>query len=401
MAEYTRDELSSEITSSASGSFASADFILAVNKAVRFVVLDVDLRGSIRKSALSPNLFEDIFAYSSPSDLKGNKIIDIKPQIDRGRLDNWVLKTAEEFDRTKEDLRTDIYGDPLTTKRATHWFGENIVAVSEREMTKRLLLSRPIDDTETSISGLSSVGDWTAYGDGTNLTQDSSNYVKGSASINWDINADGGTTAGIVNSSLDSFDVSSFLTEGCIFVWAYVTDKTNLTNYKIRIGSGASAYYEITITTNNEGVSFENGWNLLRFDFVDKSTTGTPDDDGCDYVALFMTKDGAKISETDYRFDNLIMKVGDHYDVIYYSKYLWQSSAGTYLENSTDGTDLVNMDTDEVNLIELKTAEYIEKHLKNHNEAKLFKEDYMMARARYVADNQSEAMSLSQQYYSF
>jgi len=167
----------------------------------------------------------------------------------------------------------------------------------------------------------------------------------------------------------------------------------------LRIGSSSSAYYYITITTNNEGAAFYAGWNLLRFDFTDKSTTGTPDDDACDYVALYMTKDAAKVSETDYRFDNLVVKRGDHYNVYYYSKFPWQSSTGTYLENATATTDYINADTTEYRLFLLKTCQLMEEHLKNWDEADRFEGQYERAKAKYVFENPSQAICMVEQYY--
>ena len=398
MASFAQSELNTEVAATASGKFTAANFLTIANRGIRNVLSDIDIRSSIRSVALSPNLFDEVYQYTDPSDMKGNKIIDIQPQVKRGRYDMWTLVTAEEFDRKKQDLRVDRYGDSLELK-GTQWLGDNLIAFSRDDLVNKILLSRLIDDQELAIDSLDSVGDWTGFGDGSNLTADADNYVKGSASINWDINADGGTTAGIVNSSLSTFDVSVYKTNGSILVWAYVSSATNLTNYIIRIGSSASAYYSITVTTNNEGNAFYAGWNLLRFDFANKSTTGTPDDDACDYCALYMTKDSGKTSETDYRFDNLVMKLGDHYNVIYYSRYLWQSSAGTYLEDATTTTDLINCETDEYNLFIEKTSQYMEQHLKKFDKAKEHKVAYDEMKAKYIMDNPSQAMMLVQEYY--
>jgi hypothetical protein len=237
------------------------------------------------------------------------------------------------------------------------------------------------------------------FGDGTNVVVDSDDYVKGSACIKWDISAAGGTTAGIQNPALSIFDVTNFKSTGSALVWVEITSITNLTNFILRIGSDSSNYYSITVTTNSEGNSFENGWNLLRFDFANKSTTGTPVDTACKYAVLYMTKAGAKISEGGYRFDNLILKRGDHYYVIYYSKYGWQSAAGAYLENSTADTDFLNVDTEEYGLIVEKMCEVCEKSLKNFNEATVHKQAFVELASKYILDNPSEVALLIQQYH--
>lgn len=397
MPTYLHSQLSTDVTSQVSGSFSAGNFLTIANLAVKQVLQDLDLRSSKRKTALSPNLFDDVYEYSCPSTIKSDKIIDIEPQLDRGRFDYWELVSNEEFDRYKGEGRVDKYGDPINLNN-TRWSGRNFVSFARDDLVNKLLISRPIDDNELAIDRLDSVGDWTLFGDGTNLTADADNYVKGSSCINWDITDAGGTTAGIYNDSLTSFDISDYYTSGSAFVWAYITSATNLTNFILRIGSSSSAYDYITITTNNEGASFYAGWNLLRFDFVNKSTTGSPTRTACDYVALYMTKDGAKVSETDYRFDNLVLKIGEHWNVSYYCKYLWQSSGGTFLENSTATTDYLNCDTDEYNLIMFKTCELMERHLKNSVASADFRKQYQEGKAQYIFDNPSEALMIIQKY---
>lgn len=400
MPTYSRLDLNTHVAAMVSGEYDSTKFNTIANRAVRLVLAEVDLRSTIRRSALAPNLFNDVYQYSAPVDLKGDKIIDIQPQINRGRFDYWELKTPEEFDRYKEDNRVDRWGDPIEIK-SSQWLGNNIVAIDTRDFIRKILLSRPIDDDELVIDRLDDVGDWTGFGDGENLTRDTSNYVKNSASINWDINADGGTTAGIQNSSLDEFDISDYLMEGSIFVWAYISSTTGVTNFILRVGNDSSNYYSITITTNNEGTAFEAGWNLLRFDLANKTETGSVDETACTYVAIYMTKNASKTSETDYRFDNIVLKKGEHYYLRYYSKYGWQSSAGAYKENATADTDLLNVDTDEFDLIVTKCAELVERDLlRNPEGAADFREQYIAQRQRYVLDNPSQALLLTQRYYT-
>lgn len=382
MPVYTRTLLSADIATMVRNGAYATNLQTVSNNAVRQVLSDVDLRSSKRKTALTPNLFSEIYDYAAPTSLKGNKIIDIEPQINRTQFDDWQLTTGEEFDRRKQ-TGTD-----------------GLIAIVDYDMTKRIRVSLPVDDDSITVDEISTVGDWVLFGDGTNLTTDTSNCVVGSSSVNWDISSAGGTTAGIYNASLDTFDISDVLTTGSAFVWVYISSTTNLTNFILRVGSDSSNYYYITITTGNEGLAFVNGWNLLRFDFANKATTGTPDDDACDYVALYMTKDGAKISETDYRFNNLIIGNGSHYSVIYYSRYLWQSSAGTYLENSTATGDYLNCEADEYHLFLLKTAELTERDAGNFNEASTLQQEYERKLGQYKQNYPSEAITSSNLYFN-
>jgi hypothetical protein len=373
---------------------SSATLRTAINRGVRKVSL-IDLKGLKRKSALSPRLLNDVYEYSAPTDLKGQSIIDIIPQINRGRNQYWELTTQEEFDRYKQEGRFDYWGDYSDTENNER----NFVSIGNNSQTKTLLLSMSVDDNSITIDPLDSIGSWTGFGDGENLVVDNINYVKGSASINWDINASGGTTAGITNSNVPTFDVGDYKTEGYIFVWAYLSSKTNVTNFIIRVGSDSSNYYSMTATTKNDGTAFEDGWNLIRFNFSGKSTTGTPDDDACKYVSLYMTKAGAKVNETDYRFDQIIMSKGIPFNVLYYSSYPWQTSAGVWIANSTADTDYLNANSDEYDMyIESCRAE-VYRELKDFNQMTLSKNELKTLSDNYKTINPSESLTLTNKYW--
>jgi len=362
------------------------DARVTLNRAVRFVVGDIDLRSTKRKTQVSPGLFEDVFTYPWPSDAKGLAFIDLQPQINRPSDLEWELTTPEEFDRRK------VYDRGM---------GRELVAVRENDGLKKLLASLQAQNDSLAISTLDSLtaggGTWQAFGDAENVAADADNYVSGAGSIKFDISSAGGTTAGIQNTSLTSFDFSDYVDNNrSIFVWAYIASTTNLTNFILRVGSGTGAYYSITITTSHEG-TFTTGWNLLRFDFANKSTTGSPDTSAGTYVALYMTKASGKVDD-GYRFDNLIMLGGVIHDLYYYSKYGWQTSGGTYIENSTT-TDYLNADTDELELISIKAAEYAAQELRDYDDVKLFKNDYTDKKTEYILKNPSEAKLLTTIYH--
>lgn len=390
MPEYTYDEFEDEVDGMVHGKIANlTDKRKTLNRAVRFVVGDVDLRSTKRRSTVSPNLFNDIYDYSCPTDLKGTALIDISPQVSRTKDSDLRLTTEEEFDRLKTiDLM--------------------MVAFSDRDFTRKLRVSMDIDDDELVISELDSLtsggGTWAAFGDGTNLTADLDNFVKGSGSINWDISAVGGTTAGIYNEGLDASDISDYLAAGSGFVWHYITSATNITNFILRLGSSASAYHAKTVTTVNEGTAFVAGWNLLRFDLQSLSDTSSPDDESITYVALYMTKAAGKVSETDYRFDWLVLKRGKIHNVLYYSKYGWQTTGGTWIENSTATTDVLNVDTEEFELMTIKAAEFASQELTDYDDVKYFAGQYSNPagtgkRDQYVLKWPSEAKVMITTYY--
>jgi hypothetical protein len=356
-----------------------------LNRSVRDVLDDLDLRSTKRKVVAAPNLFNDVFDYTCPSDLKGSAIIDVDPQVRRTEDSDIILTTEEEFNRMSS-------------------FRKLMIAIGNDSMVRKLKISLRLDDDQLVISELDSLtlsgGTWAAFGDAENLTADLDNFIKGNGSINWDISSAGGTTAGIQNTGLDAFDIDDYTPAGSAFVWAYLTSATNVTNFILRIGQDASNYKSKTVTTVNEGTSFVSGWNLLRFDLQSMTSVGSPSDLSCDYVTIYMTKDGAKISETDYRFDWLVLKRGKIHNIHYYSKYGWQTSAGVWIENSTATTDKLNADTDEYNIILMKAATIASMELRDYDDVKMYEKSYTDKMKKYKMDNTSERKTLITEYYS-
>lgn len=358
-----------------------------MNAAVRTLFRDTDLRSAKRRATLAPNLFNGIFNYQCPSDLKGQSIIDIPGQAKRSDGE-WMLVPSEEFDR-------------LGGKKA------GLIAIDDYNASRVLKLSSAVDSKSLLISALDSTvaggGTWAAFGDGTNLAADTDDFVEQNGSLKWDISAAGGTTAGIANATLNSFDLSDYLGgTSAFFVWAKINSITDLTNYIIRFGNSASVYYSKTVTAQADGTAFVAGWNLLKFDISSLAETGSVDDTAIDYVALYMTKAAGKISETDYKFDNLVLKRGVVHYVKYYTKYGWQSSAAAYKENSTASTDLLVADTDEFELIvESAIIEAMKEIGYPEGEIRSRKQDLKDAVGAYLIKHPSEAKIIMYDYYDF
>lgn len=385
---YTRSQFKTRINAGIQGKIgmliSSED---TMNEAARQVISDVHLRSARRKATLSPNLFTDIFDFVAPSDLYMDRLISLPPQA-QTQVTEINLIPTEEFDKQKFNL-------------------DGAVSIDDFNGTRRLRVAMKVDDKGVVFSQLDSLtsggGTWVAFGDATNLTADTDNFIKGNGSINWDIDASGGTTAGIENTGLNSIDLDDEYLggNGAVFVWAYLTDATNVTNFILRIGSSNSNYYSKTITAQHDGTAFVDGWNLLRFDLTSLTETGTVDDDTVDYAAIYMTKDAAKVSETDYRFDWLAVKKGAIHEVRYYTKYAWQNTSGTYLENSSDDSDLLIADTNEFNLYLLKGRELAAEEVGEYDIAAYNREKYIAAVQLYQKENPSEAKLLTQEYHKY
>lgn len=356
-----------------------------LNEGVRSVLKDVDLRTTRRKASLTPNLFSKEYEYACPSDLKDTSIIDIPQQAAR-EDGEFTLVPSEKFAVKKS-------------------IGE--ISIDDFNGTKILLINSKVSDKNVTISELDSTtsggGTWSTIGDATSLAVDTDDYFSGIGSLIYAIGSGATTTAGIKNTTLNSFDFTKYISgNGAIFVWAKINSITNLTSFSLKIGTDISNYYLKTITSKNDGTTFTTGWNLLRFDMTSMTTTGTPTLASFRYVEIYMNKTAAKINETGYKFDYLVMRIGKNADVKYYSKFGWQNTSGAYLENSTSGSDYLVADTDEYDLILSKTIAIAKREL-NYPQADIddadavYKNNYQM----YVTRNPSEAKVMSYQYYDY
>lgn len=386
MPTYTRANLKGRINAGIKGKLGilvSQDDL--VNDVVREVVSEIDLRSTRRKANLSPNLFTEVFEYAAPTDLKGYGVISLDPQAQQIG-DRYYLVPNVEF-KVNREVPT--------------------MAIRDNDFVRKILISAHIDDRTLVISPLSGTtsggGIWTGFGDGSNLRADTDNYIKSGSSLRWDIDDGATTAAGIQNSDLNVFDGSNYFQgNGALFVWTDIADVTDVTNFVMRLGNDLTAnYHSKTVTTDNSGVAFINGWNLLRFPLTSLTTTGTVTNTSLDSVALYMTKTSGKISETDYRFDHIMLKIGEIHELFYYSKYGWQNTSGTYIENSTSDSDLLNVDTDEFNLMIAKGIELAGPEVGEDAAATKAEGRYEKLKNKYEKENPSEAKLMNSTVMDF
>ena len=114
-----------------------------------------------------------------------------------------------------------------------------------------------------------------------------------------------------------------------------------------------------------------------------------------------MTKDAAKVSETNYKFNYAVIKRGVIHDILYYSKYGWTSSAGVYKRLSTDDSDLLIADDTEYDLFVKKGIE-LGLPLVNgtDNEIALAATNFNNAALEYGMSNPDESVIMVSTYHA-
>jgi hypothetical protein len=311
-------------------STAVIDLRAFLNRAVRKANGLVDFASTIRTTPISPGIYNQVYSYAAPADLKEDAIIDIKRQANR--YEEFDGTTPEQFDRTKT-------------------FDKSRLAVVEEDGVKYLNIATELDSDELVLHQCDSItgnGTWVAADDASNLSVDEYDYINSTGSLKYDL-ATGDTLATLTLSGMSAVDMTDYENRE-IFVWQYIPAITDLTSFTIRWGTDGSNYWESTATTTHEGLAFKIGWNLLKFTWP-TSDTGSPNIASVVYFQLRINKDAGMAAANNWRTDFIVARAGIIHDVRYYSEYFWKSAAGAYKANSTADTDILVAGDDEFELI--------------------------------------------------
>ena len=313
-----------------------------IAEAGRNLLQRLDPQETIRTEAIENALFDNIYLYTAPSNLKGDKIIDLSPTDGRVRGDNYTKVLIEEFERNKS---------------------RKSFTVRYKNGVKFLKLNEDVRTNTLTISECNSTTGWAASNSATNLTLDQVSSLTGSASLNFDIN-DSSSVAVIENSTLSKVDLSTFESEYAVFVWLYIPDASLVTNQILLIGSDSSNYVSKTVTSAHAH-GYTDGWNLLRFDLKDASETGTVDWSTIDFFRLTITHD--RTGDTDFRLDSILAGVGEAYEATYYGDALFRGVDGSWKTIPTADTDIVQLEVDAYNILLYECAYVLAQELQGEN----------------------------------
>lgn len=366
-----------------------------VNSAARIAMSDVDFRGNIRESVLTPNVMDNQWDYALPNDVKADKILGLRPQAtdERGEFETYDLVPRDEFDRRKQSE-------------------QGIYTITDDDLTRILRVSADVDDQTVRVSSMEDTNWRTFDSDAVNdsdVKVDNDDYQEGGGSIRFqaDTTDSTDTAVGIQNTAITPFSISSFLARGSAFVDAKLTvADTGIHQISLRIGSDSSNYYQVNDSTQNDCSAFQAGWNKIRFDFSGKTTTGTPADTAIDYAALFWSRDTTTTAllhrnDTDWGFDNLLLKRGKYYLLSYYSRFVWQDTTLTLTENSSHDSHALLVQNDEYEVIMAKAAELASSYLRDREDLEYYRGEYTRLKAAYLQAHPSEAGVKTANYYNF
>lgn len=286
---------------------------------------------TMRRGVLSHTVLDDVFNYLGPTDF--GSLIDLIPQDNRTTWDKAYRNLAGQFDLEKARVNrtVSIEGDG----------GEKIIRVNWRTRAPKVL---------NSMNSVTSNGTWGVVGTASNVSADEIMKRNGSASIKFDVAADGD---GIQNSTMSAIDCTTENQIGDIFYDLLIENATDLAAFE-----GITTIWGNDLTTafwtgsqqvaQADGTAFRAGWNVVRVPWETATQKGTVAPASIDSLKFTLN---ILSPITGIRIDNVRVGIGRPFELKYYSKFLYKdSTTGVYKSLPSSDDDLVTIDNDSLPL---------------------------------------------------
>jgi hypothetical protein len=356
-----------------------------INRAARQLILDIDPQETKRVVEFVNPLFNTVYEYPIAADVKGNRLIDIRPQTQRLPRDVWSQAYNQAFDIAKN-----------TVFKSTNMFTLNFNSGVKTLRINAPFLNAPVILSQTD--SLTGNGTWTTGGTASNLSVDYTNFVTGIGSLKFDITTGAGW---IENSTLSAIDLTTALNQSSLFVNTYFQTGSYTTSVVLRWGTDSSNYYTSTVTQNQANLAFQNGWNLNQFIWAGATTVGTPTITNIKYVRVTIN---TTANQTGVRVNGISSILGTIMEYEYYSKYLFKnSSTGAFQETVLTDADGINLDTESYNLLFNLVAHFVMQQIQgldaNFYDGSFFQNEYNNGVERYRNLYRSEVQKPQSTYY--
>lgn len=328
----------------------SGSFYDKAYEAARRVIARIDPEETIRTVQITNAIYDKVYSYITPTDLKGKSIVALRPQVNNSVRNNFSQMYTEDFDMKK-------YNNTFSIR--------NNSGIKTIEISKSVTAGILFNECDSTTDG----GTWVVGGNASNLSVDTNNKVSGGGSLKFDLAA-AGTSGYAEATAITSIDATNYYNTGAMFMWVYIPTSaavTAITSFTARFGSDSSNYYTTSaVTSASDATTFKVGWNLIRFDWTNLTATGSPDYSALTYFRITIAYSSTPAIPS-MRIDSITFKLGEIYEMDYYSKYLFKTTAGTWIERPTTDDDIINLDTDSYNLVVYELASIICQELQNEN----------------------------------
>lgn len=351
-------------------------------RTARHLLNDIDPIETVKKSLTTTPLFTSVWDYACPSDLKGNRIIDISPQ----------------YIRYQDQLITQTFNQPFDIDKNLN-FPNSEFTIQWNNAVKTIRINDTSLPQGVVLDSCEATTGWTANSTASTLTENNVNFASGAGSLCFNVTTGTGSISRTLSTSVD---LSSQLNQASLFYYLYLPTGSQLTSTEIRWGSSSSNYYSRVSTVTNEGNAFATGWNLIRGDWLGATVVGSPVSTAIAYLYIGVT---VTASQTGICVDNIVSNMGLYRTVEYYSKYLYRDgTSGAFQEKPTDGSNLINLDVDSsmlyFNLLAYYSAQQLQGLDALFYDANFFMDQYEKEKAKYTARQPSQVQKSREAYYT-
>ena len=356
-----------------------------INRAARQLLIDVDPQETKRIVPIAP-VYLEVFDYALPVDLKGNKVVDIRPQVNRLLRDQFSQTYNEDFDVNKTYPLSPTFTINFNTALKT-------LRLSDRYLQAGIIIN--------GCTSLNENGTWAATAPATNLAVDNVNYVASTASLSFDLTAGAPATGYLQNSTMSAVNLTAHLNQSTLFFYVYLPVAADFSSLNLRWGSSTTDYWTQTATVTQENTVFQNGWNLIAVPWNGATVVGAPNAAAVNMLRVSYTYDG--VAQTAVHLNAVASQLGTIMELEYYSKYLFRDAiTGAFQETVTDDGNLINLDTESYNLLLDLTALYsVQQALGSVSgfDVQFFQNAYDKDLARYMAMYKSEIIKPKTFFY--
>lgn len=350
-------------------------------------IMECDPIESVRIMPFSSTIYSGVFDYPLPPDIKGTKLIDIQPQIDRTTIDIWPQFLLQQFDVLKTSAL------------------QNAFTINYNSGLKTIRINAPFLPVPILLNGADSIsnnGNWVVGGDANSLVINNTNFLNNPASLQF--NLSGSTGIGYIeNTSVQAVDLSQVLNQAVQFLYTSLPTGNQFTSINLQWGSDTTDYWSVTETVNQQNTVFTNGWNLMAFPWLNATVVGNPNPASITYLKVTYDYEIGK-PQTGVLLNNIVSNLGQVLNIVYYSKYMFSDPiTGAFKEVATSPNDVINLDTDAYaiffNLVTYLTMQQQQGLDAAFYDGNFFLSQYQNGLARYKQQNPSQIQKLQTDYY--
>lgn len=345
---YIVQELAEDINSKLGNGSVNvnvADFYARIDEGRRKMLRKISPPELVRQAYLEEAIYDQVNAYAIPSDLEGDKVINLRKLSGYRNVDRMERPLEQVYRRRFDQYRQG---------------SRNVFSINYTNGLKTMSLFRPnglpthqslcINEADSLTQG----GTWTTGGNVVNLNFDKLKYISGHGSISFDFN--NSATTGFLELTLTNpVDLFTFLERGAVFTWLDISNFLILSSVKLILESTPGQYFEMTVNSPHDSNVWQNDWNLLKYQLSSMTTVNAPNPRAITKVRFEFVTTGLVMNGC--HLDNIVARRGQVYEIAYESAYIIKdANTGAWKKRATSPTDIVLAEEDTYQILMLESA---------------------------------------------